>query len=85
MKITIKTLQQKVFQVNQPVRVCLYGSDADHLSQIDAETSETVGDLKKKIQEKQGHVVEDQKLIYSGKLEVSTGWHSVKWLIVATL
>ncbi|KAI0358688.1 UV excision repair protein Rad23 [Trametes cingulata] len=49
MKITVKTLQQKVFQ-------------------IDAEPSDTVADLKKKIQENQGHAVESQKLIYSGKV-----------------
>ncbi|OSD07097.1 UV excision repair protein Rad23 [Trametes coccinea BRFM310] len=49
MKITVKTLQQKVFQ-------------------IDAEGSDTVADLKKKIQETQGHSVESQKLIYSGKV-----------------
>ncbi|KAH9942468.1 uncharacterized protein BXZ73DRAFT_97877 [Epithele typhae] len=49
MKITVKTLQQKVFQ-------------------IDAEGAETVADLKKKIQEVQGHTVESQKLIYSGKV-----------------
>jgi len=49
MKITIKTLQQKVFQ-------------------IDADGADTVADLKKKIQEAQGHTVESQKLIYSGKV-----------------
>ncbi|THH00747.1 hypothetical protein EW026_g1837 [Hermanssonia centrifuga] len=49
MKITIKTLQQKVFQ-------------------IDAEGSETVGDLKSKIQQTQGHALETQKLIFSGKV-----------------
>ncbi|KAI0645922.1 XPC-binding domain-containing protein [Trametes meyenii] len=49
MKITVKTLQQKVFQ-------------------IDAEGSDTVADLKKKIQETQGHAAESQKLIYSGAL-----------------
>ncbi|KAH9858973.1 hypothetical protein C2E23DRAFT_800790 [Lenzites betulinus] len=49
MKITVKTLQQKVFQ-------------------IEAEGSETVADLKKKIQEAQGHAIESQKLIYSGKV-----------------
>ncbi|EJF65515.1 hypothetical protein BD309DRAFT_924781 [Dichomitus squalens] len=49
MKITVKTLQQKVFQ-------------------IDAEGSDTVGDLKRKIQETQGHALESQKLIYSGKV-----------------
>ncbi|CCM05077.1 uncharacterized protein FIBRA_07284 [Fibroporia radiculosa] len=49
MKITVKTLQQKVFQ-------------------IDAEGSDTVADLKKKIQDNQGHTIESQKLIYSGKI-----------------
>ncbi|EIM82826.1 UV excision repair protein Rad23 [Stereum hirsutum FP-91666 SS1] len=49
MKITVKTLQQKVFQ-------------------LDAEGSETVGDLKKKINDLQGHPVENQKIIYSGKV-----------------
>ncbi|EPT04515.1 hypothetical protein FOMPIDRAFT_1113538 [Fomitopsis schrenkii] len=49
MKITVKTLQQKVFQ-------------------IDAEGSDTVVDLKKKIEQNQGHAVESQKLIYSGKI-----------------
>ncbi|OBZ70858.1 UV excision repair protein rhp23 [Grifola frondosa] len=49
MKITVKTLQQKVFS-------------------IDAEGSDTVGDLKLKIQESQGHTPESQKLIYSGKV-----------------
>ncbi|KAI0335009.1 UV excision repair protein Rad23 [Cubamyces sp. BRFM 1775] len=49
MKITVKTLQQKVFQ-------------------IDAEGSDTVADLKRKIQETQSHPIENQKLIYSGKV-----------------
>ncbi|KIL00716.1 hypothetical protein PAXRUDRAFT_798793 [Paxillus rubicundulus Ve08.2h10] len=49
MKITVKTLQQKVFQ-------------------IDADGSESVGDLKQKIFSSQGHAVESQKLIYSGKV-----------------
>ncbi|KAK8850442.1 UV excision repair protein Rad23 [Kwoniella newhampshirensis] len=35
---------------------------------VDAETSETVGDLKKKIQETQTFPAENQKLIYSGKI-----------------
>ncbi|KAI0045902.1 UV excision repair protein Rad23 [Auriscalpium vulgare] len=35
---------------------------------IDAEGSETVGDLKKKISETQSHPVEFQKIIYSGKV-----------------
>ncbi|KAF8514229.1 hypothetical protein BU17DRAFT_77090 [Hysterangium stoloniferum] len=49
MKITIKTLQQKLFQ-------------------IEADASETVFDLKSKIFESQGHTIENQKLIYSGKV-----------------
>ncbi|KIJ68165.1 hypothetical protein HYDPIDRAFT_83715 [Hydnomerulius pinastri MD-312] len=49
MKITVKTLQQKVFT-------------------IDADPSETVGDLKEKILASQGHAVESQKIIYSGKV-----------------
>ncbi|KAH8107990.1 UV excision repair protein Rad23 [Cristinia sonorae] len=49
MKITVKTLQQKVFQ-------------------LDAEGSDTVADLKSKISEAQGHSVESQKIIYSGKV-----------------
>jgi UV excision repair protein RAD23 len=49
MKITIKTLQQKVFTV-------------------EAEESETIGEVKKKISDSQGHPVEGQKLIYSGKI-----------------
>ncbi|KAI0786716.1 hypothetical protein C8Q75DRAFT_771023 [Abortiporus biennis] len=49
MKITVKTLQQKVFH-------------------IEAEGSDTVADLKTKIQESQGHAVESQKIIYSGKI-----------------
>ncbi|KZT66392.1 UV excision repair protein Rad23 [Daedalea quercina L-15889] len=49
MKITVKTLQQKVFQ-------------------IDAEGTDTVGELKKKIEQSQGHAVDTQKLIYSGKI-----------------
>ena len=47
MKITVKTLQQKQFQV-------------------DAEPEDSVGTLKSKIAESQGHAVENQKLIYSG-------------------
>ncbi|TFK44640.1 hypothetical protein BDQ12DRAFT_702061 [Crucibulum laeve] len=49
MKVTVKTTQQKVFQ-------------------IDVEGSETVGDLKSKIQESQGHPAGVQKIIYSGKI-----------------
>jgi len=49
MKITVKTLQQKTFQ-------------------LDAEPSETVADLKKKIEEGHGHPFATQKLIYSGQV-----------------
>lgn len=49
MKITIKTLQQKQFQ-------------------IDAEGSETVADLKEKIQTSHGHPTINQKIIFSGKV-----------------
>lgn len=64
MKITVKTLQQKVFQVCLIYEVLTANSC---LRQIDADGAETVGDLKKKIQEIQGHTIESQKLIYSGK------------------
>ncbi|KAJ6499375.1 hypothetical protein C8R45DRAFT_982230 [Mycena sanguinolenta] len=49
MKITIKTTQQKVFQ-------------------IDAEPEDTVGVLKTKIQDAQGHPTAIQKIIYAGKV-----------------
>ncbi|CAL1706563.1 unnamed protein product [Somion occarium] len=49
MKVTVKTLQQKVFV-------------------IDTEPTDTVADLKKKILESQGHPIEHQKIIYSGKV-----------------
>ncbi|KAI0255161.1 hypothetical protein BJV78DRAFT_1273745 [Lactifluus subvellereus] len=49
MKITVKTLQQKVFQ-------------------IEADPTDTVSDLKEKIKDQQGHPVEAQKIIYSGKV-----------------
>ncbi|KAF8482535.1 hypothetical protein DFH94DRAFT_727873 [Russula ochroleuca] len=49
MKITIKTLQQKVFHV-------------------EAEPTDTIAVLKGKINADQGHPVESQKIIYSGKV-----------------
>jgi UV excision repair protein RAD23 len=49
MKITIKTLQQKQFQ-------------------IDIEPEQTIGDLKAKLLESEGHPVEAQKIIFSGKV-----------------
>ncbi|GJJ14939.1 hypothetical protein Clacol_009209 [Clathrus columnatus] len=54
MKITIKTLQQKLFQVVD--------------FQIEADGSDTIGVVKAKIEEAHGHPVEQQKLIYSGKV-----------------
>jgi UV excision repair protein RAD23 len=48
MKLTIKTLQQKLFQ-------------------IDVEPTESVGEIKSKIQQEHNHPVEQQKLIYSGQ------------------
>ncbi|KAI0314923.1 hypothetical protein OF83DRAFT_1134570 [Amylostereum chailletii] len=49
MKVTIKTLQQKVFTV-------------------DTEDTDTILDLKNKIQESQKHPVDNQKIIFSGKV-----------------
>ncbi|KAF8499636.1 hypothetical protein F5888DRAFT_1684189 [Russula emetica] len=49
MKITIKTLQQKVFHV-------------------EADSADTISNLKEKINADQGHPVESQKIIYSGKV-----------------
>ncbi|KAI9455448.1 hypothetical protein BJY52DRAFT_1151682 [Lactarius psammicola] len=49
MKITVKTLQQKVFYV-------------------EAEPAETISALKEKIHSQQGHAVDTQKIIYSGKV-----------------
>ncbi|KAI0028748.1 hypothetical protein K488DRAFT_57870 [Vararia minispora EC-137] len=49
MKVTIKTLQQKVFS-------------------IETGDNDTVGDMKAKIAEQQGHPVESQKIIFSGKV-----------------
>jgi len=53
MKITVKTTQQKVFQ-------------------IEVESGETVAALKAKIHELQGHPVEVQKIIYSGKILIDS-------------
>jgi UV excision repair protein RAD23 len=66
MKITVKTLQQKVFQV------CYTNGDerrshTHRYGQLDAEDSDTVADLKKKIHETQGHPAESQRLIFSGE------------------
>lgn len=65
MKITIKTTQQKVFQVSfPPIHPCHPLISI----KVDVEGSDTVGILKHKIQETQGHAVAAQKIIYSGRL-----------------
>lgn len=70
MKITVKTLQQKVFQVRSlcapEVRNRSLIRDSRH-GQIDAEGSDTVADLKSKIQQSQGHTPESQKIIFAGE------------------
>ena len=72
MKITIKTLQQKIFQVFLiPITPWISCSPA---AQIEAEGEDTVADVKKRIEDSQGHRVADQKLIYSGQ----------KWQILLT-
>ena len=65
MKITVKTLQQKLFQVSRMLHLCT--SNHSPSIQIEADGADTVADLKSKIAESQGHNVESQKLIYSGK------------------
>ncbi|KAF7980795.1 hypothetical protein HWV62_36871 [Athelia sp. TMB] len=65
MKITVKTLQQKVFTVSDSSSGWCR---PDPAAQLDAEGSDTVGDLKAKIQAEQGHDVAAQKLIYAGKV-----------------
>lgn len=67
MKITIKTLQQKVFQVFCSRK---FPSISCSLTlQIDAENQDTIADLKKRIEEAHGHPVSNQKLINSGEKE----------------
>lgn len=65
MKITIKTLQQKQFQVI--ISSTPPAESRTYQSQIDAEGSDTVADMKAKIKELQGNSPESQKLIYSGE------------------
>ena len=67
MKITIKTLQQKVFHVS----FILFFSAADAylaLFQVEADPDDTISNLKEKINADQGHPVESQKIIYSGNI-----------------
>jgi UV excision repair protein RAD23 len=65
MKITVKTTQQKVFQVSNYLFLSYL---IFPFIQIDVESGETVADLKAKIHELQGHPVAIQKIIYSGNL-----------------
>lgn len=65
MKITVKTTQQKVFQVSNCPFLLHFNFS---FIQIDVESGETVADLKAKIHELQGHPVAVQKIIYSGNL-----------------
>jgi UV excision repair protein RAD23 len=65
MKITVKTLQQKVFQVSGSPAVT--PCNASSRPQLDAEGTDTIGDLKNKIQDTQGHAISSQKIIYSGE------------------
>ena len=64
MKITIKTLQQKVFYV----RFIFSFLHTLHLipKQVEAELDDTISVLKEKIEADQGHPVASQKIIFSG-------------------
>lgn len=64
MKITVKTTQQKIFQVLFPPFFSLI--HPTHRTQVEVDPAETVGDLKSKIEQSQGHPVAVQKIIYSG-------------------
>jgi hypothetical protein len=64
MKITIKTLQQKVFHVS--LVSYLPSAVHAHLAQVEADPADTISVLKEKINADQGHPVESQKIIYSG-------------------
>ena len=67
MKITIKTTQQKVFQVfssNNLNGSTLYSPQ--FTTKIDIEPSDSIAGLKSKIEDAQGHPVGVQKIIYAG-------------------
>ena len=64
MKITIKTLQQKVFSVS--FILTILDLLLTFLSQVDAEPADTISTLKEKIAADQGHTVASQKIIFSG-------------------
>ena len=68
--ITAKGVHGK-FPIPDRLTLVLFGKEAACLlcywsGQLDAEPSDTVADLKGKIQESQGHSPELQKLIYAG-------------------
>ena len=73
MKITVKTLQQKVFQVTPHLGLPPGITETHRCPQIDAEPSDTVGVLKSRIETEQGHAISGQKLIYSGEIGSSDG------------
>lgn len=76
MKITIKTLQQKVFHVSH-VSDPLSLLSLAPLLQVDAEPEDTISVLKEKIEASQGHVVSSQKIIFSGIQFVHHTEHSL--------
>jgi len=73
MKITIKTLQQKVFHVS--FIPMTYQSYLNPSSQVEADPADTISNLKEKINADQGHPVESQKIIYSGNITFITRSH----------
>jgi UV excision repair protein RAD23 len=77
MKITVKTTQQKVFQVGSYLFLSYFDSNVSFI-QIEVESGESVAALKAKIYESQGHPVAVQKIIYSGNLH---GFLSILLLI----
>lgn len=65
MKITVKTTQQKVFQVcSSPVIHILSPFIS---SQVDADPEDTIAAVKIKIEQSQGHPAGVQKIIYAGQ------------------
>lgn len=69
MKVTIKTLQGKLFTVR--IHHSKDSDGAGIFTKVDAEPSDSIFDLKTKIFESQSHALEHQKLIYSGNFLVS--------------
>ena len=63
MKVTVKTTQQKVFQVS----FSTYSIFSSLIAvQVEVEGTDTVGTIKQKIEKDHGHAVSAQKIIYSG-------------------